>query len=133
MEQLLHIEYNSGIPVYKQLINLIITAVNNEQLTVGEKLPPLRKLAEQLDINVNTVAKVYKELELRRMVKSYPGKGCFILQPEIQCLSEQDKNKHLERLYNNLLSEAKSFSITDDDVKQFINGRLECTASLKEA
>ena len=64
MEQLLQIEYNSGIPVYKQLINLIITAVNNEQLLIGEKLPPLRKLAEQLDINVNTVAKVYKELEL---------------------------------------------------------------------
>jgi DNA-binding transcriptional regulator YhcF (GntR family) len=124
MEQLLHIEYNSGIPVYKQLINLIITAVNNEQLLIGEKLPPLRKLAEQLNINVNTVAKVYKELELKGVVKSYAGKGCFILKPETQRLSTKDKSTHIERLYNNLLSEAKSFSITDDDVKNFILGRL---------
>ena len=124
MEQLLHIEYNSGIPVYKQLINLIITAVNNEQLVIGEKLPPLRKLAEQLDINVNTVAKVYKELELRGVVKSYAGKGCFILKPVTKPLSTEDKNKQIERLYTNLLSEAKSFSITDDDVKNFILGRL---------
>ena len=124
MEQLLHIEYNSGIPVYKQLINLIITAVNNEQLVIGEKLPPLRKLAEQLDINVNTVAKVYKELELRGVVKSFAGKGCFILKPVTKPLSTEDKNKQIERLYTNLLSEAKSFSITDDDVKNFILGRL---------
>ena len=124
MEQLLHIEYNSGIPVYKQLINLIITAVNNGQLLSGEKLLPLRKLVEQLDINVNTVAKVYKELELRGVVKSYAGKGCFILKPETKTLSIKDKNKQIERLYNNLLSEAKSFSITDEDVKKFIIGKL---------
>lgn len=124
MEQLLQIEYNSGIPVYKQLINLIITAVNNEQLLIGEKLPPLRKLAEQLDINVNTVAKAYKELELKGVVKSYAGKGCFILKPETKPLSTEEKSKQIERLYTNLLSEAKSFSITDDDVKNFILGRL---------
>jgi len=123
MKHILNIEYNSGIPVYKQLINLIITAVNNEQLVIGEKLPPLRKLAEELDINVNTVAKVYKELELRGVVKSYAGKGCFILKPETKSLSTEDKNKQIERLYINLLSEAKSFSITNDDVKNFILGR----------
>jgi len=123
MEQLLHIEYNSGIPVYKQLINLIITAVNNGQLLSGEKLPPLRKLAEQLDINVNTVAKVYKELELRGVVKSYAGKGYFILKSDTKTLSIKDKNKQIERLYTNLLSEAKSFSITDEDVKKFIIGK----------
>jgi len=124
MRHILKIEYNSGIPVYKQLINLIITAVNNEQLIIGEKLPPLRRLAEELDINVNTVAKVYKELELRGVVKSYAGKGCFILKPETKSLSKEDKNQQIERLYTNLLSEAKSFSITNDDVKNFILGRL---------
>jgi len=123
MKDLLQIEYNSGIPVYKQLINLIITAVNNEQVVEGDKLPPMRKLANQLDINVNTVAKVYKELEIRNVVKSYPGKGCFILQQKTQSLSKKEKIKQIERLYNNLLSEAKQFSITDQDVKEYINWR----------
>ena len=41
------------------------------------KKPLLRKLAEQLDININIVATVYKELELRGVVKSYAGKGGF--------------------------------------------------------
>jgi GntR family transcriptional regulator len=84
------------------------------------KKPLLRKLAEQLNINVNTVAKAYKEIELRGVVKSYAGKGGFIPKSETKTLSTKDKNKQIERLYINLLSETKSFSITDEDVKNLL-------------
>ncbi len=47
-------------------------------LRIGEALPTIRELASRLQVNRNTVAKAYAELENLDVIKSIPGKGCFI-------------------------------------------------------
>ena len=56
------IDFSSGIPVYKQIINTICTAVSSGKLRQGEKLPTIKELTQQLNVNPNTVAKAYREL-----------------------------------------------------------------------
>ena len=97
-----------------------MTAVYDGQYKVGDKLPAIRKLADELSINVNTVAKVYRELEVRAIVQSYPGKGCFILKPETQSLTKKKKHEQIEILYQKLLSEAKGSLISEDEVFKHI-------------
>ena len=72
------ISNSSGVPFYKQIINQIIFAVVHKMLLPGEQLPTVRQLAVDLEINLNTVMKAYKELEIRGIVSTQQGTGTFI-------------------------------------------------------
>src|SRR5208283_880952 len=72
------VEYNSGIPVYRQIINHVCAAVAAGAFKPGDQLPTIRALSERLNVNPNTVAKAYRELELKGIVVSERGSGSFI-------------------------------------------------------
>src|ERR1700742_4996114 len=75
------VEYNSGIPVYRQIINQVSGAVADGSISRGDQLPTIRLLSERLNVNPNTVAKAYRELELKGIILSERGSGSFI-QPQ---------------------------------------------------
>ena len=58
-----HISSSDGVPIYQQIVNQIKYLAASGRLFEGEQLPPVRKLAEQLLVNPNTVARAYRELE----------------------------------------------------------------------
>ena len=53
----------SGVPVYLQLIEQVKHAIDVGALAPGDQLPAIRRVAEDLVINPNTVAKAYRDLE----------------------------------------------------------------------
>ena len=72
------INYKSGKPIYLQLVDQIKVAAASGVLQTGEALPSIRPLAEELRVNRNTIAKAYSELENLGLVKTEPGRGCFL-------------------------------------------------------
>ena len=116
----IQVEYHSGIPVYKQIIASIVTAIELGELQSGDKLPSIRELSSQLNINPNTTAKVYRELELTGMIESQTGRGSFVLPQAEKIISEQEKATHLQQLVNKLLTEARKFHISRDDVLHYL-------------
>jgi len=75
---ILQINFNSGMPVYLQVVDQIKAAAAVGGLRPGEALPSIRPLAEELRLNRNTVAKAYTELENQGIIETIPGKGCFL-------------------------------------------------------
>ena len=75
---MLQVNFKSGKPVYLQLVDQIKAAAASGALQPGEALPSIRPLAEELRVNRNTVAKAYSELESLGVIKTLPGKGCFL-------------------------------------------------------
>jgi GntR family transcriptional regulator len=73
-----HINFKSGKPVYLQLVDQVKAAAASGAVQVGEPLPSIRPLAEELRVNRNTVAKAYAELESQRVIETVAGKGCFV-------------------------------------------------------
>lgn len=69
---------SSGVPFYRQIINQIIVGIAHGILAPGTRLPTVRQLAVDLAINLNTVARAYKELEIRGIVSTQQGSGTFI-------------------------------------------------------
>jgi GntR family transcriptional regulator len=67
-----------GVPIYLQLMEQVKHAVETGALRVGEQLPGIRPLAEQLVINPNTVAKAYRELEHEGIIELRHGAGAFV-------------------------------------------------------
>jgi GntR family transcriptional regulator len=74
----IQLNFKSGMPVYLQIAEQIRAAAASGALRIGEPLPSIRPLAEQLRINRNTVAKAYAELEGQGVIETFAGKGSFL-------------------------------------------------------
>jgi len=69
---------SSGVPIYVQLMEQVKHAIETGALRPGDQLPGIRPLAEELVINPNTVAKVYRELEHEGVIELRHGAGAFV-------------------------------------------------------
>ena len=69
---------SSGVPVYLQLIEQVKHAIDIGALRPGDQLPAIRRVAEDLVINPNTVAKAYRELEHEGVIQLRQGTGAFV-------------------------------------------------------
>ena len=69
---------SSGIPLYLQLVEQVKHAVETGALREGDQLPTIRKLAEDLVMNPNTVVRAYRELEHEGILEVRHGSGAFI-------------------------------------------------------
>ncbi|WP_446429170.1 GntR family transcriptional regulator [Leucobacter sp. 1207-22] len=74
----LSVDPQSSVPPYEQLRRQIAQQIMRHELAAGDRLPPVRKLAEQLGMAANTVARVYRELEATDYVVTRGRAGTFI-------------------------------------------------------
>lgn len=64
-------------------------------MSIGEQLPSVRTLAEQLTVNPNTVARAYAELTTEGVIESQQGRGFFVAKRR-QTLSEEERLRRLD-------------------------------------
>jgi GntR family transcriptional regulator len=116
------IELHSGIPAYKQIANRLTAAMADGALKTGDRLPTIRELNELLGVNPNTVAKAYRELELKGIILSERGSGSFI-QAQPPAPGAGEKKARLGNLYDRLLADAASSGLTESELLSFIKER----------
>lgn len=78
----LRVSFSSGVPIYVQLMEQIKHAVETGAVRAGEQLPTIRKVAEDLAMNPNTVARAYRELEREGAIEVRHGLGAFVADVE---------------------------------------------------
>lgn len=128
----LKIDPHAGVPIYKQMIAQIASAIETGELECGAKLPSIRELSTQLDINPNTTAKVYRELELHGLIESKAGSGCFV-RPQSEEASRAIKKVRIQELFDKMLGEAKALKLDEQDVLQFLEARATTWVRSKKA
>lgn len=80
-------------PVYEQLIEQLERYVLSGVLHAGDQLPSVRSLSLELSINPNTIQKAYTELDIRGIIYSIPGIGCFISEDAVTLISQFRRRK----------------------------------------
>lgn len=118
----IHVTDSNGTPYYQQVVTQIRFLAASGRLDPGEQLPPVRKLAEQLLINPNTVARAYRELESEGVVESRRGAGVFIAAGGSP-LSRKEKLKIVSERIDGLLAETSQLGIDVDLLIQLIQKR----------
>src|ERR1700733_2692631 len=68
----------SETPLYRQLASFIQDLVRSGRLSPGDRLPPTRDLAGQLNLNRTTVSAAYEVLEAEGLITGQVGRGSFI-------------------------------------------------------
>ena len=84
------IDLKSGLPIYLQIVEQVKHKIAVGEISVGDKMPTVRQLATDLEINPNTVAKAYTELEHMEILESRQGVGTFI-KKEKGVISESER------------------------------------------
>ena len=82
----------SGIPFYRQIIDQIRYGIAAGKLKVGDQLPTVRALAVELKVNLNTISKAYRELEIKNILETQQGSGTFIALVKVD-ISDDEKKK----------------------------------------
>lgn len=72
------INYRDKRPIYKQIIDTIKEQILSGILKPDEQLTSVRQLAMEININPNTIAKAYAELERSGIIYSAMGRGYFV-------------------------------------------------------
>lgn len=104
-----------GTPYYRQIIDQIRFGIASGKLAVGEQLPTVRSLAVELKVNLNTVAKAYKELEIQNILETYQGTGTFIHKSEA-LLSDKEKQNKMQEICREFMTIAYTYGFSNDDM-----------------
>lgn len=113
-------EFKSNIPIYLQVIQDIERKIITGEIELGSKLPSSRELALQYQVNPNTAARIYNEMELMQLSFTKRGIGTFVTEDE----------SRVSRMKHDLLSQ--KISDFAEDIKKLGIGAEEAIEMLKE-
>jgi GntR family transcriptional regulator len=111
------INYDRGVPVYRQIYEAITQALASGVLARDEQLPTIHELADRLSINPNTVARAYRELDQDGFIVSHRGRGTF---PAAERLpTPSDRDDLLRAIYDKAVVEAARHGIGAVDLVRY--------------
>ena len=105
------LDVQSGVPVYRQIIDQVTGGMASGVLKAGDQLPTVRQLAVDLAINPNTVVRAYSELEIRGVLETQQGTGTFISRQKIK-RDEVERQRRLNQLVSEFIARAGAMGFT---------------------
>lgn len=119
------IDFHSSKPIYEQIKEGIKLLVLSGKLREGEFLPSIRSLAEDLGVNLNTVARAYRELVMEGVLEVRRGEGYVVADVRREALQG-----FLEDALKNVLRDCKTAGISEERVIEIVRevygGEDEC-------
>ena len=113
----------SGIPIYIQLKEQILHAIDIGALSPGSQLPGMRNLAESLVVNPNTVVRVYHELEQEGALEVRHGLGAFVA---VRRGSKSRTNNFIiaRDLMEELVEKLRELNLEESEIRRLFEAEL---------
>lgn len=108
---MIELRVDDSAPVCRQIVDGIRMQIASGALAVGAPLPSVRALAAQLEVNANTVAKAYAELNLSGWLISRPGVGSFARRP----VPVSDASERLELVVRRFVQDVVALGVSTDE------------------
>jgi len=113
------IDNQSREAVYEQIVSQVEKYVLSGILAGGDKLPSVRKLSVELNVNPNTVQRAYTELERSGVIVTAPGRGAFVSDSGANVLREERRIQYLKKL-DEVLVMLKISKVTKKQILEII-------------
>jgi GntR family transcriptional regulator len=114
------IDPRDSTPIYAQLDRAVRAAIASGRLHPGDQLPTVRQLAVDLQINANTVARVYADLERSGILETRRGVGSFIRANATEARSPDEHSRRLRAFVTRLLADASAAGFSPDELIEHI-------------
>lgn len=116
------LDLHSGVPVYRQLIDQVLGGIAGGVLTPGDQLPTVRQVAVDLSINPNTVARAYREMEIRGVLDTQQGTGTFVSNQPVK-QDEVERERRLAQIVGDFVARAGAAGFTVNDLLEQLQER----------
>ena len=117
------ISTGSNTPIYKQITDQVWLAFVTGKLAVGDQLPTVRTLAEDLVVNPNTVARAYADLMRDGLIESRAGRGVFVTRKR-KVFTREEGWRRLEPLIDAAIGEAMTMDFTHQELREAFEKKL---------
>ena len=114
------IDINDPVPPFAQLIAQVKEAVLSGRLRPGQPLPSIRQLANDLALNLKTVAKAYRLLERDAVIQTRGYRGSFI-HPHAAANSRVDLSERTYEKLQETIAELRAEGVTDSEIRNAFN------------
>ena len=112
------VQFQSGIPIYEQVVYAVKKAIVTGQLRPGDKFPSVREMSKELRINPNTAQKVVAHLVAEKLLEIKPGIGSII--SELGEATQNQRDAVLEQEVEKIVVESKRLAITKTELMNAI-------------
>jgi GntR family transcriptional regulator len=120
-----NISPQSGVPIYRQLMDQIRRMISSGQLKSGDPLPTVRKLALNHAVNTMTISKAYSLLEAEGLLERQRGKAMTVSSQKPQIETKKKRLRHLQFCVEQLAMAANQLELDSDDVVKAIRQQME--------
>lgn len=116
----IHIHSQGDLPIYVQIKHQLSYLITTNQLPGGARLPTVRALAADLNINPNTVNQAYRELQTEGLIESFAGRGSFVRRFGDVTVAEQARLKSLTAVLRDARRRAASLGFGDLEIARHL-------------
>lgn len=116
-------DFTRDKPIYSQLVDIICGDILKGNLQPGDKMQSVREYSLEVGVNVNTVQRVYKELELMELTETKRGQGTFITRDEERILLLRENMK--VKLVDQFLQSIAAFGFSTEEIVQILQRKEE--------
>ena len=121
---IIRVQPGLGVPIYLQIESQVKHAIAAAALKLDDAMPSVRKLAAELRINPNTVARAYQNLERDSILRTIPGGGCYV-NSQSPGLMKSEKLRRLRPLATQLAVEAKQLRLARAELLQLLESSYD--------
>jgi GntR family transcriptional regulator len=121
---IIRVQPGLGVPIYLQIESQVKHAIAAGALKLDDPLPSVRKLAAELRVNPNTVARAYQNLERDRILRNVPGGGCYV-STQSPGLLKTEKLRRLRPMAMQLAVEAKQLRLSRAELLQLLESSYD--------
>jgi GntR family transcriptional regulator len=115
------IDERDGRPLYQQLVDEIKTLIARGELAQGTSLPPVRQVAADLGVNLNTVAFAYRRLQKEGLIRVRHGSGAVVISQTLGANQEDRLRSQLRTALTQLVLAG----LKQPEIKALINEELD--------
>ena len=116
------LDYDRGVPIYRQISEAVLSALSTGALVLGEQLPTIHELARRLEVNPNTVARAYRDLEREGHIVARRGRGTF---PAPRTPRTIDIRTTLRGIYDRAVQDAARHKISARELVTYFQEALD--------
>lgn len=117
------LDLHSGVPVYRQLIDQVLGGIAAGAIKPGDQLPTVRQVAVDLSINPNTVARAYREMEIRGVLDTQQGTGTFVSNQKVEH-DDVERERRLAQIVGEFVARAGAAGFTVNDLLEQLHDRV---------
>jgi len=126
MWTMLTIDHGSDVPLVEQIVRGIRLAIANGTLPSGVELPPVRQLANDLAVNLNTVSRAYQALQASALVHTARGRGTHVTNTkEETSVPSQSLKVRIDEGVQRILADAKLAGFQRNEAEAILAQQLD--------